>query len=207
MALAGPPPSDMAGASAVVPDVAHGALKKPLDPLKCAYVVKGKQRQCSRAPEAHTAYCGNHAHLAVGVDPSGGDGSGGGGVTDGRSARVPCPVDPSHTVRSCSAKCKVMIAVHCRSSWSHTHTYTTYPPTHMFLHSAQVRRGDLDKHVRKCEAVKREQRRHEESTARAAAPKPPYVECMEPNPSHEPLRRTHSQSKVPLVHCRWPPNG
>ncbi|CCE66292.1 hypothetical protein TPHA_0P01340 [Tetrapisispora phaffii CBS 4417] len=63
--------------------------------LQCEYIIPNKKRRCgmtrpSNEESKHVRYCLEHRHL-LGVDASAG------AVTDSRK-RVPCPLDPNHTI-------------------------------------------------------------------------------------------------------------
>jgi hypothetical protein len=95
------------------PAPAHQPRPLVIDPTKCRYEIPNKRRQCSRQPTRSTAFCGNHAHLPHGPGstpsergpgtavPLEGRGSGQGqecADARGDRRRIPCPIDPAHTV-------------------------------------------------------------------------------------------------------------
>jgi hypothetical protein len=58
---------------------------------RCAFFLKKKRRYCSMRPGPGKHFCGVH-------EAEGADGSAMAGAAAGRKKRVPCPLDPSHTV-------------------------------------------------------------------------------------------------------------
>eukprot|EP01047_Picozoa_sp_COSAG01_P050810 COSAG01_NODE_5174_length_4433_cov_2.338486_1_plen_449_part_00 len=58
---------------------------------RCAFFLKKKRRYCSMRPGPGKHFCGVH-------EAEGADGSAMAGAAAGRKQRVPCPLDPSHTV-------------------------------------------------------------------------------------------------------------
>ncbi|ORZ36759.1 methyltransferase TRM13-domain-containing protein [Catenaria anguillulae PL171] len=64
----------------------------PSKPNQCHFFVTRKQRYCSLAARKGTNYCGEHGHL----DTS--------SAAAARDPRVPCPLDPNHTVQQSDLK-------------------------------------------------------------------------------------------------------
>lgn len=98
---------------AMEPAPAHQPRPLVINPTKCRYEIPNKRRQCSRQPTRGTAFCGNHAHLLHSPSstpsargpgtavPLEGRGSGQGqecADARGDRRRIPCPIDPAHTV-------------------------------------------------------------------------------------------------------------
>eukprot|EP01031_Cornospumella_fuschlensis_P039861 gene39861-48536_t len=59
---------------------------------QCCFLVPHKQRLCNIGRSPGSQYCGHHRQMVEGKPPSSADGE------EARDVRVPCPIDPSHSV-------------------------------------------------------------------------------------------------------------
>ncbi|RYG66157.1 hypothetical protein EON64_10410, partial [archaeon] len=59
---------------------------------QCCFLVTHKQRLCNIARSPGSQYCGHHRQIAEGNKHSGAEGG------EARDVRIPCPIDPRHTV-------------------------------------------------------------------------------------------------------------